>query len=301
MKVGVIMGGISSEREISLNTGKEIVNNLDKERYQVQSIIIDKKTDIFDKVKDLDFALLALHGKFGEDGTVQSVLQTLDIPYSGCNALSSALCMDKDMTKKVLIANGINTADWVMVKKGEEIDVNAVETIGYPLVVKPNSGGSSVATGIVRDREELVNLIYEALKYDNEVMVEKYIKGDEITCCILDGKMLPVIAIRPKSSFFDFTSKYSDGGAEEVIVELQPELHNKVEAMALSCWRSLKCSVYARVDMLIQDGEPYVLEINTLPGMTKNSLFPKSAAAVGMSFSDLLDNIIQLSLKERQK
>ncbi|WP_139905009.1 D-alanine--D-alanine ligase [Clostridium thermarum] len=301
MKVGVIMGGISSERDISLNTGKEIVNNLDKERYQVQSIIIDKKTDIFDKVKDLDFALLALHGKFGEDGTVQSVLQTLDIPYSGCNALSSALCMDKDMTKKVLIANGINTADWVMVKKGEEIDVNAVETIGYPLVVKPNSGGSSVATGIVRNREELVNLIDEALKYDNEVMVEKYIKGDEITCCILDGKMLPVIAIRPKSSFFDFTSKYSDGGAEEVIVELQPELHNKVEAMALSCWRSLKCSVYARVDMLIQDGEPYVLEINTLPGMTKNSLFPKSAAAVGMSFSDLLDNIIQLSIKERQK
>jgi D-alanine-D-alanine ligase len=298
MKVGVIMGGISSEREISLNTGKEIVNNLSKEKYEVQSIIIDKKTDIFDKVKELDFALLALHGKYGEDGTVQSILQTLDIPYSGCNVLSSALCMDKDMTKQVLLANGINTADWLMVRAGEQFDVKAIEAIGYPLVVKPNSGGSSVATGIVRTSEELINLINEALKYDNEVMVEKYIKGDEITCCILDGKMLPVIAIRPKSSFFDFASKYSDGGAEEVIVELQPQLHNKVEVMALKCWKSLKCSVYARVDILIQDGEPYVLEINTLPGMTKNSLFPKSAASVGMSFSELLDNIIQLSLKE---
>ncbi|MDP4089496.1 MAG: D-alanine--D-alanine ligase, partial [Bacillota bacterium] len=136
--------------------------------------------------------------------------------------------------------------------------------------------------------------------YDNEVMLEKYIKGDEITCCILDGKMLPVIAIRPKSSFFDFASKYSDGGAEEVIVELQKDLHEKVEAMALACWKSIKCSVYARVDMLIEDGVPFVLEINTLPGMTKNSLFPKSAAAEGISFSGLLDSIIELSLRVRK-
>lgn len=301
MRVGVIMGGISSEREISLNTGKEIIANLDKEKYVVEPIQIDKKEDVIDKVKNLDFALLALHGKFGEDGTVQSVLQTLDIPYSGCSVLSSAVCMDKDMTKKLLLANGVRTAKWCMVNADEEIDMNAIEAIGYPLVVKPNNGGSSVATGIVRDRDELLSLINEALKYDNEVMVEKYIKGDEITCCILNGKMLPVIAIKPGNSFFDFASKYSDGGAEEVIVELETELHKKVETMALGCWKSLKCSVYARVDMLIQDGEPYVLEINTLPGMTKNSLFPKSAAAVGMSFSNLLDNIIELSFKERKR
>ena len=301
MKVGVIMGGISSEREISLNTGKEIIANLNKEKYEVQSIQIDNKADIIEKVRDLDFALLALHGKFGEDGTVQSVFQTLDIPYSGCNVLSSAVCMDKDLTKKLLLANEVKIAAWYMVNAGEEIDLEAIEAIGYPMVVKPNNGGSSVATGIVKDREELLALINEALKYDNEVMVEKYIKGDEITCCILDGKMLPVIAIKPGNSFFDFASKYSDGGAEEVIVELQQELHEKVEAMALSCWKSLKCSVYARVDMLIEEGQPYVLEVNTLPGMTKNSLFPKSAAAVGMSFSQLLDNIIELSLKERKK
>ena len=178
------MGGISSERDISLNTGKEIIANLNKEKYQVVPIVIDKKEDVFSKAKDLDFALLALHGKFGEDGTVQAVLQTMNIPYSGCGPLSSAVCMDKDMTKKALKASGINTAKWVMVNKGEEIDFQAIESIGYPLVVKPNSGGSSVATGIVRDREELTNLINEAVKYDNEVMVEEYIKGDEITCPI---------------------------------------------------------------------------------------------------------------------
>ncbi|NLM35515.1 MAG: D-alanine--D-alanine ligase [Clostridiales bacterium] len=299
MKIGVIMGGISSERDISLNTGKEIMANLDKEMYEVVPIVIDKKEDIFSKAKDIDFALLALHGKFGEDGTVQAVLQTMDIPYSGCSPLSSAVCMDKDMTKKVLKASGINTAKWVMVNKGEEIDYEAIESIGYPLVVKPNSGGSSVATGIVYNKEELANLVNEALKYDDEVMVEQYIKGEEITCCILDGKVLPTIAIRPKNNFFDFTSKYTDGGAEEVVVELKPDLQKKVNEMALACWRSLKCSVYARVDMLIREDEPFVLEANTLPGMTKNSLFPKSAAAVGMTFAQLLDKIIELSLKER--
>lgn len=301
MKIGVIMGGISSERDISLNTGKEIIANLSKEKYEVVPIVIDKKEDVFSKAKDIDFALLALHGKFGEDGTVQAVLQTMDIPYSGCTPLSSAVCMDKDMTKKALKASGINTASWVMINKGEEIDYEAIEAIGYPLVVKPNSGGSSVATGIVNDREELTNLINEALKYDNEVMVEEYIKGEEITCCILDGQVLPTIAIRPKNHFFDFVSKYTDGGAEEVVVELKPDLQKKVNELALACWKSLKCSVYARVDMLIKDDVPYILELNTLPGMTKNSLFPKSAAAVGMTFTQLLDKIIELSLRERAK
>jgi D-alanine-D-alanine ligase len=300
MKIGVIMGGISSERDISLNTGKEIIANLNKEKYQVVPIVIDKKEDVFSKAKDLDFALLALHGKFGEDGTVQAVLQTMNIPYSGCGPLSSAVCMDKDMTKKALKASGINTAKWVMVNKGEEIDFQAIESIGYPLVVKPNSGGSSVATGIVRDREELTNLINEAVKYDNEVMVEEYIKGDEITCCILDGQVLPAIVIKPKNHFFDFASKYTDGGAEEVVVQLEPDLQKKVNQMALDCWRSLKCSVYSRIDMLIKEGVPYVLEANTLPGMTKNSLFPKSAAAAGITFAELLDKIIELSLKERR-
>lgn len=298
MKIGVIMGGISSEREISLKTGKEIAANLDKSKYEVEQIVIDKKEDLLEKVKGIDFAFIALHGKFGEDGTVQGVLQTLGIPYSGSGVACSALCMDKDMTKKVLRYAGVNTADWVMVKDMENIDEKAVEKLGFPVVVKPNSGGSSVATSIVNDKTELEAAVKEALKYDSEVMIEQYIKGDEITCCILDGKMLPVIAIRPNAYFFDYTAKYSDGGAEEVVVELQKELHEVVERIALSCSKNLKCAVYSRVDMFIRDGVPFVLEINTLPGMTKNSLFPKSAAAIGMTFPELLDTIIQYSIKE---
>lgn len=299
MKVGVIMGGISSEREISLNTGREIANNLNKEKYEVVSIVIDKKEDLMEKVKGIDFALLALHGCFGEDGTVQAVLQTLNIPYSGCDTLCSAVCMDKDMTKKVLKAADIATAPWMNVKSVEKIDYAKLEEMGYPFVVKPNNGGSSVATAIVKCKEEVESAVVEALKYDKEAMIEKYIKGDEITCCVLDGKMLPVLAIKPKSSFFDYTSKYMDGGADEFVVELEKELHEKVEAMALKCWDAVKCSVYSRVDMIIQDGEPYVLELNTLPGMTKNSLFPKSAKAAGISFDGLLDSIIEYSLRER--
>ncbi|WP_160679984.1 D-alanine--D-alanine ligase [Clostridium sp. C8-1-8] len=299
MRVGVIMGGISSEREVSLNSGQSILANLDKDKYEIIPVVIDSKEDLFTKVKDIDFALLALHGKFGEDGTVQAVLQTMGIPYSGCDTLSSAVCMDKDMTKKVLKSRDIRTAPWFNVSAVEEIDYNRIEQLGYPVVVKPNNGGSSVATFVVKEKSEIEAAVIEALKWDKEVMLEKYIKGDEITCPILDNEMFPVLAIKPKSSFFDYASKYSDGGADEFVVELEPSLHKQVEEMAIATYKALKCSVYARVDMIVKDGVPYILEVNTLPGMTKNSLFPKSAAGKNISFSGLLDRIIEISLRER--
>ncbi|EYE87974.1 D-alanine--D-alanine ligase [Fervidicella metallireducens AeB] len=299
MKVGVIMGGISAEREVSLNTGKEMVKALDKNKYEVIPIVINTKEDLLEKAKDIDIALLALHGKFGEDGTVQGVLETMGIPYTGCGVLSSALCMDKDMTKRILRFGGINTADWIIVKDKDKINYECIEKLGYPLVVKPNSGGSSVATSIVNSREELETAVIEALKFDNEVMVEDYIKGDEITCPVLNGVMLPILAIKPKSNFFDYNSKYSDAGAEEYVVELDKDLHKQIEQMAVNCFKLLKCKVYARVDFILKDGEPYLLEINTLPGMTRNSLFPKSAKAAGIEFSQLLDMIIEYSLNEK--
>ncbi|GFZ34347.1 D-alanine--D-alanine ligase [Clostridium zeae] len=299
MRVGVIMGGISSEREVSLNSGQSILANLDKEKYEIIPIVIDAKEDLFTKVKEIDFALLALHGKFGEDGTVQAVLQTMGIPYSGCDTLSSAVCMDKDMTKKILKSRDIRTAPWFNVKSLDDIDYRKIDDLGYPVVVKPNNGGSSVATFVIKEESEIENSVIEALKWDKEVMIEKYIKGDEITCPILDGQMFPVLAIKPKSAFFDYTSKYSDGGADEFIVELESSLHKQVEEMALATYNALKCSVYARVDMIVSEGVPYILEVNTLPGMTKNSLFPKSAAGKNISFSKLLDLIIETSIKER--
>ena len=298
MKVGVIMGGISSEREISLKSGKSIIENIDKNKYEVIPVVIDEKVDIINKVKDLDFALLALHGKFGEDGTVQSVLQTLDIPYSGCGPLTSALCMDKDLTKTVLEANGIRTARWLNVKSVEEIDYEAIENIGYPVFVKPTNGGSSVATFKIYDKEKVQEAVEEGLKWDTEVMIEEFIDGNEITCPVFDNKLFPVIAIKPKSDFFDYTQKYSDNGADEVLVELEEDLYKEVKEMALKTYKALKCEVYSRIDMIVnKEGTPYILEVNTLPGMTAASLFPKSAKGEGYSFSEFLDLIIETSLK----
>ncbi|WP_024614799.1 D-alanine--D-alanine ligase [Clostridium sp. Ade.TY] len=303
MKVGVIMGGISSEREISLNSGESILESIDTKKYDVCKIVIDKKEDIINKVRDekIDFALLALHGQFGEDGTVQSVLQCLNIPYSGCGPLSSAACMDKDMTKSLLKAAGIRTAPWLNLRSVEEINYDKIEELGYPVVIKPTHGGSSVATFIIKDKSEVLKAVEEGFKWDTEVMIEKFIKGEEITCPIFSDKMYPVLAIKPKSEFFDFESKYQDGGADEFIINLEEDLHEEVENMALLTYRALKCSVYARVDMIItEDKVPYILEVNTLPGMTKNSLFPKSAAGINISYSGLIDNIIEASLKEKR-
>ena len=300
MKIGVIMGGISSEREISIQSGEAIIQNLDKEKYEVVPIRIDKKEDIITKVPGIDFALLALHGQFGEDGTVQAVLQTMGIPYSGCGPLSSAACMDKDMSKSLLKANNINTAPWINVRSVEEINYDEIEKMGYPVVVKPTHGGSSVATFIVKDKKDIENSVIEGFKWDTDVMIEKFIKGEEITCPILGNEMFPVVAIKPNAEFFDYTAKYSDGGADEFVIELEPELHKKIEKMAFDTYRALKCEVYSRVDFIItEDKTPCVLEVNTLPGMTPNSLFPKSAKGKNISYSKLLDLIIEGSLKIR--
>ena len=298
MKVGVIMGGISSEREISLKSGTSIVESIDKNKYEVVPIEINEKEDIINKVKGIDFALLALHGKFGEDGTVQSVLQTLGIPYSGCGPISSGICMVKDLTNRVLVANGIRTARWINVTSSDEIDYDAIDAMGYPVFVKPTNGGSSVATFKIKSKEEIKAAVEEGLKWDTEVMIEEFIAGDEITCPVFDGQMWPVIAIKPHSDFFDYTQKYSAGGADEFVVELEEEIHNEVESMALNTYKALKCSVYARVDMIVtKEGVPYILEVNTLPGMTATSLFPRSAAAINVSYSGLIDKIIETSMK----
>lgn len=304
MKVGVIMGGISSEREISLNSGKSVLDKIDRDKYDVVEIVLNEKEDIITKVKDakIDFALLALHGQFGEDGTVQSVLQTLEIPYSGCGSLSSALCMDKDMTKRILRFGNVRTADWTIAMSVSTIDYDAIEKMGYPVFVKPNSGGSSVATNLIKKKEDIEAAVVEALKYDKEVMIEQYIKGDEITCPVMGDKLYPVVAIRPKGEFFDVVSKYSSGddAAEEFVIELEENLHKEVEFMALETYKLLKCSVYARVDMIVSNGVPYILEVNTLPGMTQTSLFPRSVAGAGIDYTAFIDLIIEGSLKEKK-
>lgn len=305
MKIGVIMGGVSSEREVSLMTGKEIVGRLDPSKYEVVPIDVTKREELIDRVRGIDFALLALHGAFGEDGTVQGVLETLGIPYSGSGVLSSSLCMDKNLTKRLLQVEGILTPDGAYLERAMFVDGTweaELAGLAYPLFVKPNAGGSSIGVQRVDRPEMLRGALEEALRWDASVLVESMVSGQEITCPILDGELLPVLGIRANGAeWFDYEAKYSDGGAEERPITLPAEVESRVREAALACYRLLQCRVYARVDMILKDGIPYVLEVNTLPGMTANSLLPRSAAAAGMSYGELLDRIIELSLAERGK
>ncbi|GAA0106320.1 D-alanine--D-alanine ligase [Paraclostridium sordellii] len=297
MKVAIIMGGISSEREVSLKSGEAVFNGIDKNKYDVVKIVLDSKKDIFTKITDdIDFAFLALHGKFGEDGCVQSILEAMEIPYSGCSPLTSALCMDKNMTKKILRDSNLPTAQWTVVRNIEEIDYDEIEEIGYPVFIKPNSGGSSVATFLVKTKEDVYEAVKKGLEVDECVMIEKYIKGGEYTSFILNGEVFPTISIVANSEFFDFESKYNQNGAREEVVYLEKELQEKVNDISKGCWKAFNCKAYVRVDVIISDGIPYVLELNTLPGMTETSLIPRSAKANGLGFSDLIDKIIEYSL-----
>lgn len=298
-KIAVIMGGISSEREISLKSGAGVFESLDREKYEPIKIVIDEKTDIITKIPDdVDFAFLALHGKFGEDGCVQSVLETRDIPYSGCGPLSSAMCMDKNISKKICKASGIPTADWITVKSIEEINYDRIEEMGYPVFVKPNSGGSSVATFMIKEKAGIEDAVRQGLEVDTEVMIEQYLPGEECTSFILDGEVFPTVSIKSEQEFFDFEAKYSsDNGAVEEVVYLEESLQNKLNEYSRMCWDAFNCRAYVRVDFIISNGVPYVLELNTLPGLTATSLIPRSAAARGISYSQLLDKLISCSLK----
>ena len=300
LKIGVLMGGISSERDISLLSSRGMIAHLDKEKFEAIPIEINEKNDVFKKCQNIDFALIGLHGEFGEDGCVQSILSAMDIPYSGCGPIPSCLAMDKDTSKKILRFAGVRTADWLIVKyDASHIDFERVKEIDYPVFVKPNSGGSSVATTLVREEKDLVPAVVEALKHDNEVMIEAYIKGDEISTPMIDGVIYPTMAIKPKGEFFDIKAKYEAGGADEFVIELDPALKKEVETMLLTTWRELKLESYARIDMLVRDGVPYLLEANTLPGMTPTSLLPQSYASLGYSYTDLLTKMIEVSMKAR--
>lgn len=299
MKVGIIMGGVSSEREVSLATGKEMMAHLDRTKYEAVPIEIRHKQDLLAQAQGIDLALLALHGSFGEDGTIQGTLETMGIPYTGCSLLSSALCMDKDVSKKLLRCEGLRTPDWVLLRRLDDIRSPQVAALGYPLVVKPNAGGSSIGVTLVRDEPSLRQAAETAFSYGEEVLVEAYIDGEEITCGMLNGELLPILSIKPSAEFFDYTSKYEPGQSDERVAAFEPELEQRIRDAAVKSFRAMKCSVYARVDMMLKDGIPYILEVNTLPGMTRTSLLPQSALAAGISFAKLLDAIIEGSLAAR--
>ena len=284
IKVVVLMGGKSCEREVSLMSGAGVLKNLNKDKYEVWGIDVPRELDKL-KEKRPDLAFIIMHGKGGEDGEIQGYLETLEIKYTGSGVMASAIGMNKKFFKWVMEQNNI-----LMPK----------DVLKAPCVVKPVCGGSSVGVSIVEEDDQMKKAIELAKKYDKEIIIEEYIKGIEVTCGVWGNEKveaLPVVEIIPKNKFFDYESKYSDGGAQEICpARLSEEMTKKIQEIADKVFKVIDGKGFARVDMMIRGNEIYVLDINTLPGMTPNSLLPKEAKAAGYSYSQMLDKIIELAL-----
>jgi D-alanine-D-alanine ligase len=263
-------------------------------RYAVDRIATDPE------LRSLDVMFLALHGGEGENGTVQGLLDLLGIPYTGSPLRGSSLAIDKDVTKRLVRAAGIPTADWFMAPINIE---TTIEALGLPLIVKPNSEGSTVGLSVVRQREELAPAIATAQRYDHEVMIERFVPGRELTVGIIDGQALPVGEIFPlKAGHFDYESKYQPGGArEEFPATLPSDIAEQLRGYALQAWTALKLKGYCRVDFRLDpEQRPWLLEVNTLPGMTSTSLLPQGAAATGISFGELCEKICELGIRQSE-
>lgn len=302
LRVGVIRGGFSTEREVSLKTGMEIITNLDREKYDVFDIILDKKEFIFEQIKELelDFVYIALHGAFGEDGKIQSILETLGVGYGGPGVLASAVCMDKELTKRIVSAQGVRTAKGISIKKGEKVEYEKLsEKLGAKLIVKPNGGGSSIGVNFVESQQNLEEALEIVFTMDKEALVEEELKGVEISVPVIDGKVFPTLKIEALAGeYFDYNSKYSAGGAKEYVFEFEEELQREINDFASKSYLATKCEGFARIDFMIVNGNtPYFMEVNTLPGMTAASLLPKSTAHMGYTYSKTLDLLIESSLK----
>lgn len=295
-KVVLIQGGMGAERAVSLVTGKGFAAALTELGYPFETI--DAGPDLVSQLSKVkaDVALLALHGKYAEDGIVQGICEYMKLPYSGSGVLASALCMDKIQTKQVLISNNIPTAKHVLAdtKKTKVADI-PVPNLGWPLVVKPSREGSSVGVSIVKDQSGFRGAVSEAAKYDHMILMEEYIAGMELTIPILNGKPMTAIEIVPKVDFYTYENKYTAGATEYILPARVDEktlaLAQKYATAAFEC---LRLRTYGRIDFRVsKEGIPYVMEMNTLPGCTPTSLFPKAARHDGIEFNQLIEILVE--------
>ncbi len=303
--IALLSGGISSERQVSLSSGEQVFQALDKEKYNVQRY--DTKTDLPQLVADagqIDAALIILHGPYGEDGTVQGLLELLDIPYQGTGVLGSALCMNKLAAKQQYERCGVPGPPYVVVTRHDRVAPETIiSRLGLPVVVKPAAGGSSIGMTIVRSEDNLPAALTSAFEHDDTVIVEAYIKGVEITGGVLGNdelEALPLIEIIPDQAhdFFDYKAKYTAGLTQEICpARISDALTQKAQSYACMAHRALYCSGYSRTDMIVRGEEIFVLETNTIPGMTATSLFPQAAQASGIPFGQLLDRLIELGIQ----
>ncbi len=330
LKVAVVFGGTSMERDVSVATGAQVIQALKARGHEVIAVdsqrgrlsAAQERTLLAEQIaavppqlmaanhtsfptligsvdlKSVDVVFLALHGGSGEDGTVQAVLDMAGVRYTGSGHLASALAMDKDVAKRLFLAAGVPTPQWLMAPVSVE---QVAARVGFPAIVKPNQQGSTVGLSLVREPEDLAAAVGEAQRFDAEVMVEAFIRGRELTVAILAGEPLPVGEIIPGSGeIFDYQAKYQAGGAEEIFpADITPAEAKAIQNLALKAHRALKLSGYSRVDFRFDpQGNFWCLEANTLPGLSAASLLPRAAAAAGIDFGDLCERICELALKD---
>ena len=291
-KIAVLMGGSGSEREISLESGSAVLAGLRAGGFDSHPV------DPLDGIGALitggfDAAFIALHGAGGEDGCMQGMLEILKIPYTGSGVLASAAAMDKAFAKDLMLSRGIATADYRVLHapfdEAEDIEFK----LEYPLIVKPASEGSTVGICRVEDESHIVSAINEAFRYDDKVLVEKYIEGREVTVGVLDGEILPIVEVRPKKGFYDYESKYTKGMTEYIVpADFDAKELKKMNDISLDLYELFGCKGAARVDIIINNDGPFVLEINTVPGMTETSLLPMAALEAGIGFNELVARIM---------
>lgn len=304
LRIAVLMGGRSAEREVSLHTGEQVCDALSSRGHRVVSVdtadggFIDTL-----RTGGFDVAFICLHGRFGEDGTIQGLLELLDLPYVGSGVLASALAMDKVVSKQFFVAAGIPTPPWRVVRRGQPYSVEEIaDALGEKVVVKPVSEGSSVGMSIVHERAELESAIARAFEHDHLVLIETFVVGAEVTVGVLGNEelmALPTLEVIPEHEFYDYESKYIPGMSRHIIPARVPEqVRAECQRIAMAAHRALHCRGMSRSDTIVSaDGTVYLLEANTIPGMTATSLLPDAARAAGIEFPELCDRLVALALE----
>ena len=306
IRIAVLSGGWSKERSVSIKSGKAVLDALDENKYDIVSF--DPKEDLhvlWEQRNELDLVFNLLHGKFGEDGRIQGLLEIFGIPFVGSGVLASAMAMNKRVTKEVYGNAGLQVPKDIILKKGEAFSIEKIiSVLGTPIVIKPVSEGSSIGISIMENERDIEAGIEKAFQFDLEVVLEEYISGREITCAVLgrkDLETLPLIEIVPKDThrFFDFDAKYTPGETTEICpAKIESHLQTKACKIAESAHRALNCRDWSRTDMIVNNDEIYLLETNTIPGMTETSLVPLAAKGKGWALSELLDRMISTCMAD---
>ena len=332
IKLGLIYGGVSTEHEVSISSYESIVNNINKDKYDITSFYISKDgtwftdgkrtKEVFNSLKEMDCVFPILHGKNGEDGSIAGMLEIIGVSYVGCKTLSSAICMDKVITKKLLEKANISVAKYMFIKKlndnfywvqdnydyvlldKEILDLSVSTILNYPVVVKPSRSGSSVGVSVANDYLELENAINEASIYDDKILIEEFIDGKELEVAVLGNNDLIVSNIGniiPDEIVYSYNSKYKKNSKTVVLNTIEENLESKIKNIVLTTYKVLDCSGLARVDMFLIGNEVLVNEVNTMPGFTSISMYPKLMESINISYTDLIDRLISLSKDDKNR